>query len=218
MFKHKIIKPVSKNQNHQVNQKVEVFQLVQMLNKMTELDSLMIFVVVFRVSTSLKCIRAISVENSCKSLGHMSVKAKIQMMEVTKKNPNKLTSHPAKKLSQKITIMRFQERTKKSNFKPLIKNLKTISDMRTKKNIMMQSILILQLTQKMVEKKLQSVMMKLVMIKKEVQNHKSIISFNSQSFKKTNLTYTLQTKKERNQKRILVKKLKLKTLKKLRII
>jgi hypothetical protein len=70
----------------------------------------------------------------------------------------------------------------------------------------------------MVEKKLQSVMMKLVMIKKEVQNHKSIISFNSQSFKKTNLTYTLQTKKERNQKRILVKKLKLKTLKKLRII
>ena len=70
----------------------------------------------------------------------------------------------------------------------------------------------------MVEKRLQSVMMKLVMIKKEVQNHKSIISFNSQSFKKTNLTYTLQTKKERNQKRILVKKLKLKTLKKLRII
>ena len=153
MFKHKIIKPVSKNQNHLANQKVEVFQLVQMLNKMTELDSLMIFVVVFRVSTSLKCIRAISVENSCKSLGHMSVKAKIQMMEVTKKNPNKLTSHPAKKLSQKITIMRFQERTKKSNFKPLIKNLKTISDMRIKKNTTMQSILILQLTQKMVEKR-----------------------------------------------------------------
>ena len=60
--------------------------------------------------------------------------------------------------------------------------------------------------------------MKLVMIKKEVRNHKSIISFNSQSSKKTNLTYTLQTKKERNQKRILVKKLKLKTPKKLRII
>ena len=136
MFKHKIIKPVSKNQNHQVNQKVEVFQLVQMLNKMTELDSLMIFVVVFRVSTSLKCIRAISVENSCKSLGHMSVKAKIQMMEVTKKNQNKPIFHPAKKLSPKITIMRFQERNKNDNHKAIL-------DMRIKENTTMQSTLIL---------------------------------------------------------------------------